>query len=125
VSKTVFDISKGKKYTKLYYAIGITALVVGVIYLLKPKKSDSSGFVGASQADAFKTPFTKAKSETGYSQLYELSEFFSEPTRKIEDYTAITILKTRVLNGDRYYKINETEWIGAADVKNYKLTIKV
>lgn len=117
-----------KKYAK----VGVSVAVVGVtittlilLYKYIKKRRDikkvnqftkESDFVGISKNKAFTKPYVKAKNQTGYADLYKLSQFDFGKDGKIVDYTEKDIIQTRILLGTTFYQILPDKWVKEEDL---------
>jgi hypothetical protein len=105
-----------REYLYILAGVGLffAGYLIGRRRTVKPIGSD---FVGVSKQDYLKNPYTKAGDSSGYSQVFRLSDFFHNPTRKLIDFTQVEILQTRILNGQKFYNIGKDEWVMAQDVQ--------
>lgn len=99
-----------------WYILAGVGLFIAGYFVGKSRKSLSSDFAGVSKEDYLKNPYAKASDSSGYSQVFRLSEFFHNPTRKVIDFTQIEILDTRVLNGQKFYGIGKDEYMLEEDI---------
>ena len=122
------------KYGKLlWWGLGLVFVVV--LYrnyilktpVIKSKDNSNSDFSGTSAINVFTKPYTKAKDESGFSNLYQLGQFDKKESMQIKNFEQHDILGIRILDGIKYYNIINDKWIAEKDLvipTNYEIKIQ-